>query len=435
MTRLDELGRHIAREQDALRARSSVRADVRKQLDTLELPEQPARGAWARAAFVSAAAGAVAAGLAIAFWPTPATDETHALEVAIGDDGRPGAVGTWVEASSAKAVAMRFSDGTRVDVAPDARARIAELDARGAHLLLESGLAQVQVQPRENAHWRISAGPFAVKVTGTQFDVRWTPEQDAFELDLREGHVEISGCVFGQSYALHAGQRAVASCRQGRLNVGARGEVTAKLPAAAAPATPESMGEHAPAVPSQPSAAGATPAAVSGKLAAPAPVKAKGRSPAPQSRWRALAEAGRYDDALALVRASGFTAECRRADAAELLLLADLARWGRDDADAEKALHLARRRFASSRQAAQAAFALGKLHFDRDAAYAEAAWWFRTYLRERPGGALAREASGRLLEATARSGETAAARELAAQYLRDYPTGPHAALATSLHVH
>jgi hypothetical protein len=37
-----------------------------------------------------------------------------------------------------------------------------------------------------------------------------------------------------------------------------------------------------------------------------------------------------------------------------------------------------------------------------------------------------------LLEATLRAGDTAGARELAAQYLRDYPSGPHAALASGL---
>jgi transmembrane sensor len=436
MTRFDDLGRHLAREQDALRARSNVRAEVRARLDALELPEVQRRS-WLLWLGAPAAASCVAAALVLLLWP--GARGPQALEVRIGEEARLGSAGTWVEAPEAAAVAMRFSDGTRVDVAPESRARIAELSPNGAHLLLENGLVQVHVKHRAQAAWRISAGPFAVKVTGTRFDVRWNPEQDAFELDLREGHVEISGCVFGQSYELNAGQRAIASCRQGRLRVGSHAELAAQAAheAEPAPAAPAPAVVAAPAAPPPP-AANPSPA-TQAKPAAGRPAAAHSRS-SPAARtplrasdgWRALAKAGRYADALAAAHSSGFAAECRRADPADLILLSDLARYGRDYDDAAAALRLLRQRFAGSRQAAQAAFALGKLEFDQDGSYAEAAGWFRTYLRERPGGALAREASGRLLEATVRSGDNAAARELAAQYLRDFPNGPHAALANSL---
>lgn len=457
MTRFDDLGRHIAREQEVLRARSSVRTEVRARLDALEVPRVQRRALsarhWPLALGATAVAGALAA--VITLWVLPAEHAPSAIEVTIGEDAVPGTTGTWVEAPSESAVAMRFSDGTRVDVSPSSRARIAALWPNGAHLMLESGLAQVNVKRRPNAAWRVSAGPFAVKVTGTKFDVRWTPEQDAFELDLHEGHVEISGCVFGQNYELNAGQRAVASCRQGRLNVGAQSEVhseTATAPADSA----ETDGAEADA-----QRAAASPAAVSGDESAATPASntqpardartssaSDGRSRATaarsrtaatrlkardvEARWRGLADAGRYADALTVVRSVGFLAACKGADATELIMLSDLARYGRDYDAAAQALHILRQRFAGSRQAAQAAFALGKLQFDQDGSYSEAAWWFRTYLREQPGGALAREASGRLLEATSRAGDSASARELAAQYLRDYPNGPHAALANTI---
>jgi ferric-dicitrate binding protein FerR (iron transport regulator) len=450
-TRLDDLGRTIAREQDALRARSTVRTEVRARLDALDIPKVQRRAAPKTLALAgTAVAGALAA--AIALWVVPSKPKPTVLAVTIGEDATPGTTGTWVEAPSESAVAMRFSDGTRVDVAPSSRARIAELLPNGAHLMLENGLAQVHVQHRPNAAWRVSAGPFAVKVTGTKFDVRWKPEQDAFELDLHEGHVEISGCVFGQNYELNAGQRAVASCRQGRLNVGAQSEVhseaTAPDDAAVTDASLIPVDEAElppPAAGGAPQAAEAHPA-IAAKIVTAAESKASegrnrsfstrraARAKAKEiaARWRNLAEAGRYADALEAVRAVGFLTACKGADASELLLLSDLARYGRDYDAAAQALHLLRQRFGGSRPAAQAAFALGKLQFDQDGSYSEAAWWFRTYLREQPGGALAREASGRLLEATSRSGDAATARDLAAQYLRDYPNGPHAALANAL---
>jgi ferric-dicitrate binding protein FerR (iron transport regulator) len=468
MTRFDDLGRHIAREQDALRARSSVRSEVRARLDALDVPhvQRASFGTtWPLALGATAAAGALAAALTLWIWPS--AQAPRALAVTIGEDAVPGTTGTWVEAPSASAVAMRFSDGTRVDVAPSSRARIVELSPNGAHLLLENGLAQVDVKRHPNAAWRVSAGPFAVKVTGTRFDVRWTPEQDAFEFDLHEGHVEISGCVFGQSYELNAGQRAIASCRQGRLNVGARSEMHVGQAeqgetgeTLAVPGEPEAAGPHAEldTGASQPMAASAEAEAeradamnaeaetsradaTSGTADAHTRTAARSRAAAARmkardaaTRWRALAESGRYADAFAVVRNVGFLAACRGADAGELIVLSDLARYGRDYDAAAQALHLLRQRFGGSRQAAQAAFALGKLQFDQDGSYSEAAWWFRTYLREQPSGALAREASGRLLEATSRTGDTAAARDLAAQYLREYPNGPHSALANSLKV-
>jgi transmembrane sensor len=448
-TRLDDLGRTIAREQDALRARGTLRAEVRARLDALEIPQVQRRATPRTLALAGTAiAGALAA--AIALWVLPSKPKLSVLAVTIGEDATPGTTGTWVEAPSESAVAMRFSDGTRVDVAPSSRARIAELLPNGAHLMLENGLAQVHVQHRPNAAWRVSAGPFAVKVTGTKFDVRWKPEQDAFELDLHDGHVEISGCVFGQNYELNAGQRAVASCRQGRLNVGAQSEVhsEASVPSDAAvtdasliPADEAELPPPAAAV--APQTAEVSSAAKVEAASAPKASEGRNRGLSPRraarakakeiaARWRNLAEAGRYADALEAVRAMGFLAACKGADAADLLLLSDLARYGRDYDAAAQALHLLRQRFGGSRPAAQAAFALGKLQFDQDGSYSEAAWWFRTYLREQPGGALAREASGRLLEATSRSGDAATARELAAQYLRDYPNGPHAALANAL---
>jgi hypothetical protein len=50
-------------------------------------------------------------------------------------------------------------------------------------------------------------------------------------------------------------------------------------------------------------------------------------------------------------------------------------------------------------------------------------------VREQPSGALAREASGRLLEACIAAGDGAGARDAATRYLARYPSGPHAALA------
>jgi hypothetical protein len=148
--------------------------------------------------------------------------------------------------------------------------------------------------------------------------------------------------------------------------------------------------------------------------------------------WQVLAQAGRFADALVAAKAQGFEAQCKHASAAELALLADLARYGHGVAEESRALHLLRERFPGTKRASLAAFGLGRLEFDNHGSYAEAAEWFRVYLKEQPKGALVREASGRLLEALQHVGRAGPTRELAAQYLRDYPAGPHAGLAHGL---
>lgn len=131
---------------------------------------------------------------------------------------------------------------------------------------------------------------------------------------------------------------------------------------------------------------------------------------------------------MAAVEAAGFERVCSSSGASDLALLADAARLAGKVPRATAALTALRQRFAGSPQAAQAAFTLGRIAFDRRGAYGEAARWFGTYLREAPSGPLTREASGRRLEALFRAGD-ASARDAAAQYLARYPGGPHADLA------
>jgi outer membrane protein assembly factor BamD (BamD/ComL family) len=75
------------------------------------------------------------------------------------------------------------------------------------------------------------------------------------------------------------------------------------------------------------------------------------------------------------------------------------------------------------------AFTLGRIEYDDHRNYRDAARWFQSYLREEPSGGLAREASGRLIEAQKAAGDIAAARESAGAYLAKYPAGPHTGLA------
>ena len=270
--------------------------------------------------------------------------------------------------------------------------------------------------PGRSSAWRIDAGPFGVRITGTRFVVSYDPAQEVLELVMDEGEVELSGCVFGKGRKLAVGQRVRASCRTEELDVGYRD--------VARPRAEPPVAENTPAPNTAPPVPGAA-APEQTYAASPLP------APAPQA-WQPLARAGKYREAYAELERLGFDEECRKANAETLGLLADVARKARAPRKAERALLLLRSRFPNSAGAAIAAFTLGRLEFDELRGYTRAADWFRTYLKEQPNGAMAREALGRLLEAAYRGGDAGSARALSERYLREYPSGPHAELASRL---
>jgi hypothetical protein len=403
MSDLERLGKQLAREQDALRARSTARVEARERLATLERAPQTLQPKI----YVAAGVAVLAAAAAAVLWLR--TPEPDALVAHLGAAREPVTVGAWVEApASGQPLSLTFSDGTRIDMSPRTRMRVIEVDAHGAHVLLESGHAQVSVTPRPDASWRLSVGPFAVRVIGTRFDVRWDPEGDAFALELTHGKVALSGCVFGSEYMLRVGQAVDASCKRRRLNVHdlAEPQVTALLVPVPTPASALAEPEPQPA----------------------ARKHAPRSKPAENRDWRTLAAQGKHDEALAIAR----TADLADTPAEDLALLAETARHVGEVSTEEDALLLIRRRFAGTARAALAAFALGRLEFDKRHAHEKAARWFGIYLKEQSRGPLAREARGRLIEASLEAGDGDRARELAAEYLAGYPSGPHAALARGL---
>jgi hypothetical protein len=140
--------------------------------------------------------------------------------------------------------------------------------------------------------------------------------------------------------------------------------------------------------------------------------------------WLALEAAGKYAEAVKLAERRGLSSIYQSAGGDDLMALARAARNSGRAEVARAALMACRARFASTPQAAMAAFRLGQ-----SAKGAQAAEWFSTYLKEQPGGALAREALGRLIEAHQAAGDQVSGRAAAERYLKTYPDGPHATLA------
>lgn len=409
--RLQRLGRQLAAEQDRALAQDLSLGSVRARV-TAEPRRRAARAGWWLGAAALTLLGVAGAGAYA--WSRP----REALSATVGD--RPLVVGEWVSAVEGGAPPLRFSDGSEVTLSAGARARLAKLDSAGAHLVLESGAAGVNVIPNQGARYRLSLGPFAVDVVGTRFDVGFSPSDELFTLTLREGKVVVSGCVLGEGRTLLAGETLSASCRTGHFEISAPGAARKEAPSSLLAEPPRALALAEPDV----EGAVAEPAS---PLVEPAPSAA-----AAPPRWQQLAKQGRFADAYAMIAPGGFQVAVSKASAAELSLLGDTARFAGRPADALAAYRALRSKASGSAAAKQAAFSIARVHFDQRAAYAEAARWFRTYLAEQPGGPFAREAEGRLMESLARSGDRVGARRAAEAYVGKYPGGPHDRVARQL---
>ena len=338
-------------------------------------------------------------------------------------DGSAGEAQTWLAAPAARPVVVQFSDGTRVSVDPLSRARVVDTQQYGASIALESGSLSADVVHTSHSAWHLIAGPFAVRVTGTRFDLRWDSASQRFSIAVLEGSVGVAGSIVGAERPVRAGETLVASVSEGRFDL-INGSQHLALPESgdvtSAPLTDgPAFGD--PDVP---------PVASSQGLPEPSAPEASARDAA--GGWRELAKKGDLRQAFAVADAHGFQSVCDGATPAELLLLGDAARVsGRADR-ATEALFTLRRRYPNDSRRAAAAFALGKVAFDQRHAYAQAAAWFSTCVREQPRGPLVREAWGRQVEALRNSGDGAGAQRAAREYLARYPDGPHADIARSV---
>ncbi len=377
---------------------------LRAAMVRAEAPRVRRRSGWRPAAAL--AAGLAAASVVVALWiPGRPAPLSYRLEGAV--EAR--AAGAPIGAGARAPASLRFSDGTFVTLAPASTGRVLALARDGARLALEQGILRAEVVHTGRAAWTIDAGPFSIRVTGTRFATSWDPRAGRFSVDLEEGSVAVEGPLLGAGMPLAAGQRLDVDVGAARATLGPRAADGAAGPAA--PAGPSVAGH-----PAAPAAAAAP------QPAAPARLEAR-------PGWQALARGGSAPEALAAAEAAGLGGICAGAGAADLLLLADVARYaGRPDV-ARRAFTALGERFPRDPRAADALFGLGVLALEVEGRPARAAALFAEYLAAWPRGELGREAAGRLVEAREAAGDGPGAAEAARGYLRDHPDGPHAPLA------
>jgi len=402
--RITSLGKTVADVSDRSADPATIDQARRRWLSSAS----PIRRSSRRGLSIAVVAAACLAILAVVAWPRGSS----AISFQVGAPPIRGTVGDWVAAADGgDAVPMRFSEGSLVTLSPGARVRVLETTARGAGLLLEKGALHAAITHRGgDTSWAVRAGPFEVHVTGTMFDVGWDTATETFDLVMRDGSVVVSGPLLPPGRVVVAGEHLVVAVREGRMQLA----VPSAEPSATPSCAPDPAESAECAAPTSAPLASATSSAAAPASAEPS--------------WRELAARGKYKDALEAAERQGFEQELERASSGDLLALSDTARFAGRPGRARDALLAMRRRFGAH---GRSAFLLGKIAADQQGSSGDAITWFETYLAEEPGGALAEQALGRILELK-KARDPQGARQIAERYLARYPNGAYAALARSI---
>lgn len=430
MTRID--GEQIV-EQMVRLAREELSGEVRdgglRSLAELEWRLEHERTPWwsRRWVWAGALVPVAALVLVIGLWLANASDPiTYAVVNGIEQGG---------SVVGGQATQLRFSEGSEVTLERGAVTAVSELAARGGTLHMRRGRARVAIVHKPRAEWKVIAGPYAVQVTGTEFDVAWSDSERTLEVAMRSGSVIVSGPALRLPVQLTAGQRLLQresgetrietmrspSDRAGaaRLTAGsARHAAAAGAADTSGTATPDGLnaGVAAGSRPTSPTAVQGT--AESGRAASAA-----------EGSWARKVAQGKFADVLADAERQGLDGVIAKASPAELAALGDAARYARRTALAERVLLAQRERFAGTASARGAAFLLGQLAESQGRGGLD---WYERYLNESPNGPYASQALGRKMMISYQQGGAASARGIASEYLVRYPKGPYVAAARKI---
>jgi transmembrane sensor len=411
LTPVEKLGQEVRQASDEAAAPKATVARA-KQAALAGWKRDPV--AWRRRIAWVTALAALALVVIVALLPAQKTTITYL----VGTEETAGTLGAWIAAGD-RATPVRFSEGTLMTLEPGARVRVTGADAHGATMLVERGKAHAKVvHVGESTSWLVHAGPFDIKVVGTEFDVAWDPTSEVLDIRVTEGKVIVRGPLLDEGRALSTSEvlRVDVHAKKSEVRVESAAQDSRERTAVDKP-----MGESHPPDDNPPAPPAENAVAV-------APSADSSDKPALLPAWRSLAAAGRHREAMEAAEQLGFENIVANSPASVLLELADEARFAGSHARARQALLRARELGAGGRSA----FLLGKIAADHDHAPAEAVMWFERYLEESPSGGLAEQALGRIIEIEQQRGRTVHARKMAELYLQRHPGGAYETLARRL---
>lgn len=419
-TRLVDLGNAVATATDNAEESERVIEGARARLQQDVLARRGARNrpALARTTVPAWTWASAAAALLVAGWLAwPTTSEP--LSVTLETHSAP-LVGSWV-ASGDATKQLRFSDGTSVSLHPNTKLRVDETTEQGARIVLGEGRTLARIEPKVDARWRFLAGPFTVRVTGTEFDLAWNPGTGVLELALHQGSVELSGPTLEGHRKVAKGEfvRVVIPTSQSDVRTG-KGAFDDGATSPTRDAGP--TGDADPTSDAGPTG-NADPDSNGGKDAAGAPTNQAAK--AGSGKWQTLLAQGKGREALMAIEGEGVAQALAHAQTSQLWSISRAARVHGRASLAKDALLVLRNKHGAR---GQTSYLLGKVYADQLHTPGEAIRWFETYLTEEPNGALAEQALGRLVELQA---GTSRGRRAARTYLEKYPSGSYADFARS----
>jgi TolA-binding protein len=426
--RVGELVRRWVRTDTGRASLASLRARVVAEATRTRRPVAP----W-----VAGAVGAAALAVAVVLFVSHQAPEQTTVSFWVGAEQTAGALGTYYQAPPTnQALALKFSDGSEIKLAPGGGGRVTNLRPHGATVLLEVGRATVNVEPLPHAEWRIAAGPYTVEVVGTRFEMDWKVDTGTLDVQMHHGTVVVRGPGIETGVRLRQGDRFVSQTsnrllRQANAATEPPVEETSDSEVAGAAGSASEEPEYA----SEESHADESAAPVQHEPRVRARASLSGgpsdSAPTLKSSWQEMAARGDYPGVVEQAENDGVDNVLSTFGVSDLGLLADAARYtGRPDL-AEQVLMKMRERFSGSSRAVSAAFVLGRMRDDTHQT-AAALSWYETYLREAPAGPLAAEALGRKMLAVNALGQYDAAVETAREYLRRFPTGAYSRHARQL---
>jgi len=304
---------------------------------------------------------------------------------------------------------LRFRDGSLATLqSPETVLEIVSASDDRIVNQLVAGSVRFEITKRPSRLFRVQAGETAVEVLGTTFQL--DREEARLRVRVTEGRVRVSW---------PGGRRELATGEAGTFppadattppGLSSSGEGRAPVPGAVASRSPSRRPgpKPVPVVAREASVAVAAPSkndAEAAPTAGPGPVPGvTGSAGTPP-----LAGAPRREDALAA-----------------MLRQADEARAGGRSVDAASALRAAASGDRTDPRVPLAEFRLGRLLLEDLGKPREAAIAFAHVRELAPSSALAPDALAREVQALAASGDVAAARARAREYLAKYPRGSHA---------
>jgi len=312
------------------------------------------------------------------------------------------AQGGVIEAERGEAT-VALSDGSSILAENRTRFSVDVVGRNAALTRLVAGKLHVRVAHNDDTSYRFIAGPYEIRVVGTEFDLAWDPTGSGLLVAMSKGEVRLVE-PGGQLRTLKSGET---------LRLPGLAQAAAQLPApAAAPAA-------------------AAPAA-SVDVDAPFSPRAA-HEPNPPS-WDALVAKGQFAEVVREAETLGIDSVTERRGPSDLKALGQAARYVGKRALSLRAFSALRDRNRGTDSARQAAFFLARLQ-EEQGNQAEALRWLGTYVTEAPRGVYAAEAYGRRLNLTERLRGPAAAVPLAREYLERFPQGAYAQTARALVEH